>query len=982
MANFKVHARVLDLLGEEQIADCPTAISELFKNAFDAYASKVKLDVYPSEDHATLWDDGNGMSEEDVLDRWLVVGTPGKKRANNNHTPQSFPIRPVMGEKGIGRLAISTLGDTLFLLTKSLKSESPTYTALLINWNIVRNDQLLLSDIYVPVKSFSSLDDLDPAALGHMVESFLAPINSDENKHLWKGYEGWRTRINEQLSSFTLDISRLRATGIERAKSGTIFCISSLTQDLPIYVRAPNRDDSDRETPQALLVQLLSAFRSRAVKPEFGVSAPPEIVFEADVRVHDPISKKFRSVFEDWDTFNENDLTSADHHIAVTFEADGSCRGTLRRYDEIIPISFSANDPRQKRSAGSFSLEFWYWQGDPKETRITKEQKAHIDRKLSLFGGVLLYRDSLRVLPYGRPEFDWLKIEERRSLKAGRHFFSYRRMFGSVSISGEENPDLRDKAGREGLKLNKSYREFRQTLIDFLGQIARDHFGDSEDFKAKKAEVEATQLILINEQNRVDAKRKKLAKDLDERLKYIVEGHEKAKLLYTQALTELQKKSAQNDAQAIVELNVDFERKITKLEEQARYVIPTGLSLGKGTTLRRLRLDYEAEWPKFRSVCLQLRDDFSTALKLNMPDIVQATLRKKTFESTLFQARSRIGKAHAEIRSNFEKVVGEFDLWLDSIKHESLSKVESALMKATLANSIDEALNSQFGEVGRVRTEVETVSDEAEAIARDLGRRLIDYFDGFRENDADIVAAVQNDELEELREEVVQNLELVQLGLSVEIIDHDLQKAYRGIKAHLSSLQRLWKDAPKSLNYLAELTANFQHLEQRYQLMSPLYRNSYRKKVEITGRKIFDYLTTFLSHELEIHGVSLTATPEFLSLSFMESPARIFPAFINVVDNAIYWTRGSTDQSVQLGLVDNIITVNDSGVGIHESMLERIFKPFVSQKPSGRGLGLHIAKANLAVAGHDIFATLDAKYKTMSGACICVKLNEQAFCQG
>ena len=79
MANFKVHARVLDLLGEEQIADCPTAISELFKNAFDAYANKVNLDIYVDDNRAILWDDGVGMSETDVLSRWLVVGTPGKK---------------------------------------------------------------------------------------------------------------------------------------------------------------------------------------------------------------------------------------------------------------------------------------------------------------------------------------------------------------------------------------------------------------------------------------------------------------------------------------------------------------------------------------------------------------------------------------------------------------------------------------------------------------------------------------------------------------------------------------------------------------------------------------------------------------------------------------------------------------------------------------------------------------------------------------
>jgi hypothetical protein len=35
---FQTKARTVDHLGREQIADCPTAISELWKNAFDAYA--------------------------------------------------------------------------------------------------------------------------------------------------------------------------------------------------------------------------------------------------------------------------------------------------------------------------------------------------------------------------------------------------------------------------------------------------------------------------------------------------------------------------------------------------------------------------------------------------------------------------------------------------------------------------------------------------------------------------------------------------------------------------------------------------------------------------------------------------------------------------------------------------------------------------------------------------------------------------------
>ncbi len=38
---FRTRARTIDHLGREQIADCPTAISELWKNSYDAYARNV-----------------------------------------------------------------------------------------------------------------------------------------------------------------------------------------------------------------------------------------------------------------------------------------------------------------------------------------------------------------------------------------------------------------------------------------------------------------------------------------------------------------------------------------------------------------------------------------------------------------------------------------------------------------------------------------------------------------------------------------------------------------------------------------------------------------------------------------------------------------------------------------------------------------------------------------------------------------------------
>ena len=42
---FRTKARAIDLLGKGQIADLPTAIYELWKNGYDAYAKEVSAEL-------------------------------------------------------------------------------------------------------------------------------------------------------------------------------------------------------------------------------------------------------------------------------------------------------------------------------------------------------------------------------------------------------------------------------------------------------------------------------------------------------------------------------------------------------------------------------------------------------------------------------------------------------------------------------------------------------------------------------------------------------------------------------------------------------------------------------------------------------------------------------------------------------------------------------------------------------------------------
>jgi hypothetical protein len=101
----------------------PTAISELFKNAHDAYADSVEVDFYRSDGLFVLRDDGLGMTQEDFESRWLTLGTESKLDAASGiglpPVDPKKPKRPVLGEKGIGRLAIGAIGPQVLVLTRA-----------------------------------------------------------------------------------------------------------------------------------------------------------------------------------------------------------------------------------------------------------------------------------------------------------------------------------------------------------------------------------------------------------------------------------------------------------------------------------------------------------------------------------------------------------------------------------------------------------------------------------------------------------------------------------------------------------------------------------------------------------------------------------------------------------------------------------------------------------------------------------------------
>ncbi len=157
MAGFKARARALDMLGRQQIAGIPTAISELFKNAHDAYADNVIVDYFRSDKLFVLRDDGYGMTKNDFEEKWLTLGTESKLGGKPDDTLPPIPAgkeRPIMGEKGIGRLAIASIGDHVLVLTRAKRKDGlHDLVMAFVYWRMYEIPGINLEQVVVPIKT-------------------------------------------------------------------------------------------------------------------------------------------------------------------------------------------------------------------------------------------------------------------------------------------------------------------------------------------------------------------------------------------------------------------------------------------------------------------------------------------------------------------------------------------------------------------------------------------------------------------------------------------------------------------------------------------------------------------------------------------------------------------------------------------------------------------------------------------------------------
>ena len=217
-----------------------------------------------------------------------------------------------------------------------------------------------------------------------------------------------------------------------------------------------------------------------------------------------------------------------------------------------------------------------------------------------------------------------------------------------------------------------------------------------------------------------------------------------------------------------------------------------------------------------------------------------------------------------------------------------------------------------------------------------------------------------------------QTRDTAQLGIAVEIIDHEFNHLYAKINNQLSVLSN--NDVVKSIKEFNFLEKNFKQLEDKYALLSPLYRISGAFAKDIFGEVICKYLLEFFENQILEYNIRFEISDSFKIHSITIKEPVIHTVFINIINNAVYWMRNKEQRIIKLDYRTdtNEIIIANSGEKIPDYRLEKIFELFYSQRPNGRGIGLYLSKQSLNEANLDIYATNDKKYNSLNGACFVI----------
>ena len=407
--SIRPYARLLTMLGDQLIKNERIALVELIKNSYDADAGRVEVRfenfnkdmTYNKRSRIVVRDDGTGMKPEAVRTQWMNPATPQKYLDKQQGRGKTLgKKRVIQGEKGIGRFAVLKLGRVITVTTRQRKADFETVLAY----------------------DFSRFDDDFVLENGQPKEIFLdeIEISCSQSKP---------TKLTGTEHGTVIEIQNLKGLWNDDIIERLCRDISNLTDPVSRITR--------REAPDVFELAIFCNGELRSVEADSMETLKSLIEDKSVLNIKGHFHSQKKAFVLETEA-SKNEISLQDAKITGLWV-------WRQRFGK--PTTKVMVD--QKYGCGDFRFQFYIFDF----SRGIDGRYALVQSEKDLLKGhrIYLYRDDVRVYPYGDPDDDWLSIDVTRGTGRAGDFFSNDQIIGWIDITQKDNPNLRDKTNREGL---------------------------------------------------------------------------------------------------------------------------------------------------------------------------------------------------------------------------------------------------------------------------------------------------------------------------------------------------------------------------------------------------------------------------------------------------------------------------------------------------------------------------------------------------
>jgi PAS domain S-box-containing protein len=315
-------------------------------------------------------------------------------------------------------------------------------------------------------------------------------------------------------------------------------------------------------------------------------------------------------------------------------------------------------------------------------------------------------------------------------------------------------------------------------------------------------------------------------------------------------------------------------------------------------------------------------------------------------------------------------------------KGEFLKQNITKIVEADQISYVEDMLNTVVRKK-ELRFELNIKTKDGTIIPNEVNCRYVSYLG----KPCFLCVARDITETKLLQNQLLRSERLAATGQLAASIAHEINSPLQGITALLSVIRMKYDTDKDLLNKLDLIKSAFVSVRNTVRNLIDLNRPGKEQKQPMEVNQVIENTVALIHSYLKKNMVNFTLNLTDATTKINASPQQIGQVIMNLVNNAVEAMKNSADFQNRLkesrsfgGDIDIetkrmddeiIITVRDTGPGISEKDLDRIFDPFFTRKKTmGMGIGLSLCHGII----EDHRGTIVAENREAGGAVFTVRL--------